>query len=219
MNKGIKPGSMGKAAPGYDVRIVNNMGSEVARGQQGNIGVKISPEMPPGLFSGYTEDAVATSNAFVGDFYLTGDRGVQDEDGYFWYFSRQDELIISSGYRIGPFEVESALIEHEAVKESAVVPSPDVERGQVVKAYVVLTDRYKHILGQEKEENILKGWNLEFLIKVYNSFVILEELQNYVKTSTAPYKYPRKIEFVDSLPKTVSGKIRRTELRMKELKD
>ena len=171
------------------------------------------------LSQGYCEDAVATANAFCGDYYLTGDRGVQDDDGYFWFFSRQDDLIISSGYRIGPFEVESALIEHEAVKESAVVPSPDVERGQVVKAYVVLTDRYKHILGQEKEENILKGWNLEFLIKVYNSFVILEELQNYVKTSTAPYKYPRKIEFVDSLPKTVSGKIRRTELRMKELKD
>ena len=131
MNKWIKPGSMGKAAPGYDVRIVNNMGLEVARGEQGNIGVRVKPEMPPGLFKGYLEDVVATSNCFVGDFYLTGDRGVQDEDGYFWYFSRHDELIISSGYRIGPFEVESALIEHDAVKESAVVSSPDKDRGQV----------------------------------------------------------------------------------------
>ena len=153
---------MGKAAPGYDVRIVNNMGIEVGRGQQGNIGVKISPEIPPGLFSGYTEDAVATSNAFVGDFYLTGDRGVQDEDGYFWFFSRQDELIISSGYRIGPFEVESALIEHEAVKESAMVPSPDSDRGQVVKAFVVLTEKYKNVLGDETQENMLKGWTKNF---------------------------------------------------------
>ena len=133
MNKWIKPGSMGKAAPGYEVAVVNNMGVEVDRGQQGNIGVRVRPEMPPGLFQGYIEDAVETSNCFVGDFYLTGDRGTQDEDGYFWYFSRQDEVIISSGYRIGPFEVESALIEHEAVKESAVVPSPDSDRGQVTQ--------------------------------------------------------------------------------------
>ena len=93
--------------------------------------------MPPGLFKGYLEDVVGTANCFVGDYYLTGDRGVQDEDGYFWYFSRHDELIISSGYRIGPFEVESALIEHDAVKESAVVPSPDVDRGQVTENHVV----------------------------------------------------------------------------------
>merc|ERR1719436_869860 len=146
---------MGKAAPGYDVRIVNNMGSEVARGQQGNIGVKVRPELPPGLFSGYTEDAVATANCFAGDFYLTGDRGVQDEDGYFWFFSRTDDLIISSGYRIGPFEVESALIEHEAVLESAVVPSPDVERGQVVKAFVVLSDRFSEVCGDPIKEQVL----------------------------------------------------------------
>ena len=172
MNKWIKPGSMGKAAPGYDVRIVNNMGIEVARGQQGNIGVKVRPEMPPGLFSGYTEDAVATSNAFVGDFYLTGDRGVQDEDGYFWFFSRQDELIISSGYRIGPFEVESALIEHEAVKESAVVPSPDSDRGQVVKAFVVLSDKYKHLRGDQENENELKGKTVKTHILSYLSFLV-----------------------------------------------
>merc|ERR1719356_234973 len=150
---------------------------------------------------GYCEDEQATANAFCGDFYLTGDRGVQDEDGYFWFFSRVDDLIISSGYRIGPFEVESALIEHEAVLESAVVASPDVERGQVVKAFVVLSEKYKEALEDAEKEKDL-----------------IEELQTHVKNTTAPYKYPRKIEFVKSLPKTVSGKIRRTELRMKETK-
>jgi len=199
MSKWVKPGSIGKVAPGYDVRIVNNMGKEVPRGEQGNIGVRCKPDMPPGLFKGYCEDPQATANAFCGDFYLTGDRGVQDEDGYFWFFSRFDDLIISSGYRIGPFEVESALIEHDAVQESAVVSSPDVERGQVVKAFIVLSEKYKDVLGNEKKEKDL-----------------IENLQTHVKNTTAPYKYPRKIEFVKSLPKTVSGKIRRTELRMKE---
>ena len=118
---------------------------------------------------GYCEDPTATANAFCGDYYLTGDRGIQDEDGYFWFFSRQDDLIISSGYRIGPFEVESALIEHEAVKESAVVPSPDSDRGQVVKAFVVLSDKYKHVTGDETQENILKGGN--FVLKTI--FLIL----------------------------------------------
>jgi len=213
MNKWVKPGSIGKVAPGYDVRIVNNMGKEVAAGQQGNIGVRCKPVMPPGLFQplwssqaralrlsqGYCEELQATANCFAGDFYLTGDRGVQDEDGYFWFFSRTDDLIISSGYRIGPFEVESALIEHEAVQESAVVSSPDVERGQVVKAFIVLSEKYQGVRGVPEKETIL-----------------IKELQEHVKTTTAPYKYPRKIEFVASLPKTVSGKIRRTELRMKE---
>merc|ERR1719348_2747210 len=100
MSKWVKPGSMGKAAPGYDVRIVNNIGKEVPNGEQGNIAVKIKPDMPPGLFKGYCEDAAATQNAFCGDYYLTGDRGVQDEDGYFWFFARQDDLIISSGYSL-----------------------------------------------------------------------------------------------------------------------
>ena len=127
---------------------------------------------------------------------------MQDEDGYFWFFARQDDLIISSGYRIGPFEVESALIEHDAVQESAVVSSPDKDRGSVVKAFVVLTEKYKQIVGNMRKENTL-----------------IEQLQNHVKNTTAPYKYPRKIEFVESLPKTVSGKIRRGELRNMELKD
>ena len=120
--------------------------------------VKTKPVWYLSTEQGYCEDPTATANAFCGDYYLTGDRGIQDEDGYFWFFSRQDDLIISSGYRIGPFEVESALIEHEAVKESAVVPSPDSDRGQVVKAFVVLSDKYKHVLGDENQENILKGW-------------------------------------------------------------
>lgn len=190
---------MGKPAPGYDVRIVNNMGKEVARGEQGNIGVKVKPETPPGLFTGYIGEPEATSHAFVGDYYLTGDRGVQDEDGYLWFQSRTDDLMISSGYRIGPFEVESALIEHPSVAESAVVSSPDVDRGQVVKAFVVLAQNYKHVKGNLEEEKAL-----------------IAELQTHVKNTTAPYKYPRKIEFMDSLPKTVSGKIRRTELRARE---
>merc|ERR1719343_1977937 len=137
--------------------VINNWGKEVPRGEQGNIGVKITPEMPPGLFKGYCEDTVSTLNAFCGEYYLTGDRGMQDEDGYFWFFSRQDDLIISSGYRIGPFEVESALIEHDAVLESAVVASPDVERGQVVKAFVVLSEKYKEALEDaEKEKDLIE---------------------------------------------------------------
>ena len=200
MNKWMKPGSMGKPAPGYDVRVVNNMGIEVARGEQGNLAVKIRPDFPPGLFKGYLNDMEGTSVAFIGDYYLTGDRARQDEDGYLWFESRTDDLIISSGYRIGPFEVESALFEHPSVAESAVVSSPDVARGQVVKAFVVLTKQYQHVKGDPVKQSELK-----------------EELQNHVKNTTAPYKYPRKIEFVSSLPKTVSGKIRRTELREREL--
>ena len=126
--------------------------------------VKTKPVWYLSTEQGYCEDPTATANAFCGDYYLTGDRGIQDEDGYFWFFSRQDDLIISSGYRIGPFEVESALIEHEAVKESAVVPSPDSDRGQVVKAFVVLSDKYRHVLGDETQENILKGWNFTFIL-------------------------------------------------------
>jgi len=195
------PGSIGKAAPGYDVRIVNNMGKEVPRGEQGNIGVRVKPNPPPGLFKGYMGDKEATAHAFCGDFYLTGDRATQDEDGYFWFKSRTDDLIISSGYRIGPFEVESALLEHPAVEESAVVASPDVDRGQVVKAFIVLARSHRKIKGKAAEE-----------------LALISELQDHVKSTTAPYKYPRKIEFVDSLPKTVSGKIRRTALREGEMK-
>ena len=137
---------------------------------------------------------------FKNHFYFTGDRGYVDADGYIWFTSRQDDVIISAGYRIGPFEVESALIEHPAVIESAVVGSPDQERGQVVKAFIILSPAYKSkIEGNEKAEAKL-----------------VTELQNHVKATTAPYKYPRRIEFLDELPKTVSGKVRRTELRSLE---
>jgi len=199
MSKGVKQGSIGKAGPGYDVRIVNTIGDEVPRGKLGNIGVRYRPQRPPGLFKGYIGDDQANAKTFVGDFYLTGDRGYQDEDGYFWFFSRADDVIISAGYRIGPFDVESALIEHPAVLESAVVPSPDALRGQIVKAFIVLTEKYQDVTGNDKKEKDLKT-----------------ELQTHVMKTTAPYNYPRKIDFVKSLPKTVSGKIRRAELRKME---
>jgi acyl-coenzyme A synthetase/AMP-(fatty) acid ligase len=154
--------------------------------------VRIKPERPTGLFKGYKDDPEKTASTFKGDWYLTGDRAYVDEDGYFWFVSRSDDVILSSGYRIGPFEVESALIEHVAVIESAVVSSPDEIRGEVVKAFVVLAE------GYDADEALAK------------------ELQEHVKNSTAPYKYPRKIEFIEELPKTVSGKIRRVELRNKE---
>ncbi|XP_015215308.2 acyl-coenzyme A synthetase ACSM3, mitochondrial isoform X2 [Lepisosteus oculatus] len=150
------------------------------------------------IYEGYgqteTDDAVSTALCYRGDFYLTGDRGLMDEDGYLWFFGRADDVILSAGYRIGPFEVENALAEHEAVAESAVVSSPDPVRGEVVKAFVVLTPEYA---AHDKQQ-------------------LAAELQKHVKQVTAPYKYPRKIEFVEQLPKTVSGKIRRLELRNKE---
>lgn len=187
-----KAGSMGKPSPGIDLDIVDDEGHLVAQGEEGNIAVRVKPTPPQGLFKGYKGEPDRTASCFVGDWYLTGDRAVKDEDGYFWFVSRSDDVILSSGYRIGPFEVESALIEHSAVAESAVVSSPDETRGEVVKAFVVLKPGTKA------------------------SDALVRELQDHVKAVTAPYKYPRKIEFVDALPKTVSGKIRRVELRQKE---
>jgi len=183
---------MGKPTPGIDVDIVDDSGRRVGPNQEGDIAVKVKPERPVGLFKAYRNAPEATAAAFRGDWYITGDRAFRDEDGYLWFVGRADDVIISSGYRIGPFEVESALLEHPAVAESAVIASPDPTRGEVVKAMVVLVEEY-----DASEE-----------------LVVL--LQNHVKSVTAPYKYPRKIEFVDSLPKTVSGKIRRKQLRLKE---
>ena len=154
--------------------------------------MRVKPERPQGLFIEYKDNPDKTAETFKGDWYLTGDRAYTDEDGYFWFVSRADDVILSAGYRIGPFEVESALIEHAAVAESAVVSSPDETRGEVVKAFVVLAP------GYESSDELKK------------------ELQDHVKAVTAPYKYPRKLEFVDALPKTVSGKIRRIELRERE---
>ncbi|MEJ2534698.1 MAG: AMP-binding protein, partial [Gammaproteobacteria bacterium] len=188
----VRPGSMGKAAPGFDLQVVDPEGRIVHPGEEGEIAIRVNPERPLGLFREYWQAPERMAESFRGDWYYTGDRAVRDEDGYFWFLSRSDDVIITSGYRIGPFEVESALIEHDAVAESAVVSSPDRTRGEVVKAFVVLAR------GYEPSEKLR------------------QELQNHVKAVTAPFKYPRRIEFVESLPKTISGKIRRVELRAAE---
>jgi len=190
----VRPGSMGKPTPGFIIGVVDEQGNEVPTGEEGQIAVKIKPERPVGLFQEYWRDDEAMARSFLGDWYLTGDKAYKDEDGYFWFVGRADDVIISAGYRIGPFEVESALIEHPAVAESAVVASPDPVRGDIVKAFVILAPGY--VASDE----------------------LVVSLQNHVRTSTAPYKYPRAIEFVTELPKTVSGKIRRVELRERELK-
>ncbi|NWV23660.1 ACSM4 synthetase, partial [Origma solitaria] len=190
----IKPGSMGKAVPPYDVQIIDKNGNVLPPGQQGEIAVRSKPIRPLGFFSEYLDNPKKTAESERGDFYVTGDRGTVDEEGYFRFIGRDDDIIISSGYRIGPFEVESALIEHPAVVETAVVSSPDPLRGEVVKAFVVLSPTFASA-------------DLKSLTR---------DLQEHVKKTTAPYKYPRKVEFVQELPKTVTGKIKRNELRDKE---
>ena len=185
-------GSMGKPAPGIDLAVIDDLGAVLPPDREGDVAVRVQPSRPPGLFKEYRGDAERTARAFRGDWYLTGDRAYVDVDGYFWFVGRADDVILSAGYRIGPFEVESALLEHAAVIESAVVSSPDDLRGEVVKAFVVLAP------GIEASPALVRA------------------LQDHVKSVTAPYKYPRKIEFVESLPKTVSGKIRRIELRERE---
>jgi acyl-coenzyme A synthetase/AMP-(fatty) acid ligase len=188
----VKPGSMGKPAPGIVLAVIDERGRELPPGREGDIAVRVRPQPPGGFFRGYKDDPERTAGCFRGEWYLTGDRATRDEDGYFWFVGRADDVILSAGYRIGPFEVESALIEHPAVAESAVVSSPDATRGEVVKAFVVLAAGFGP------------------------SDALARELQEHVKATTAPYKYPRRIEFVASLPKTVSGKIRRVELRDRE---
>ena len=185
-------GSMGKPTPGFDLQIIDNDGAILPPNTEGDIAVRVKPTRPLGLFKEYWKEPERTANAFKGDWYLTGDRAYRDEDGYFWFVGRADDVILTSGYRIGPFEVESALIEHPAVAESAVVSSPDETRGEVVKAFVILAPGYTA------------------------SEALAKELQEHVKKVTAPYKYPRKIDFVAALPKTVSGKIRRVDLRNSE---
>ena len=189
----VKPGSMGKPVPGFDVAIIDaNTGAELPDGEEGDIAVRVQPQRPVGLFREYWKNPEETGSSFQGEWYITGDRGMRDEDGYFWFVGRADDVIISAGYRIGPFEVESALIEHAAVAEPAVVASPDEMRGSIVKAFVVLAPGYQP------------------------SQALAEELQAHVRQLTAPYKYPREVEFVTDLPKTISGKIRRIELRQQE---
>ncbi|KAK2180218.1 hypothetical protein NP493_453g02008 [Ridgeia piscesae] len=189
-----KPGSMGKPAPGMDVRVIDTDCREVDPGVEGDIAIRVSPERPVGLFSCYVNEPKKTAATYRGDYYLTGDRAYRDDDGYLWFVGRSDDIILSAGYRIGPFEVESALLEHPAVVESAVVSSPHTTRGEVVKAFVVLRGDYESV----------------------NKDALTAELQQMVKDVTAPYKYPRKVQFVESLPKTISGKIRRIDLRRRE---
>lgn len=185
----VKPGAMGLPTPGFELAVINDEGLPAPIGQEGNLAIKIEPDRPLGMFKEYWHDVSATAEAFRQGWYRTGDCGRVDEDGYFWFVGRADDVINSSAYRIGPFEVESALVEHAAVVEAAVVGKPDPVRGEIVKAFVVLA----------------KGFSPSDALKT--------ELQEHVKHTTAPYKYPREIEFVDDLPKTVSGKIRRLELR------
>ena len=186
-----KPGSMGLPIPQYDIDLVDYDGRSVEAGEQGQIVIRIKDKKPIGLFKGYYKDEERTRDAIKDELYYTGDIAWRDEDGYYWFVGRADDVIKSSGYRIGPFEVESALMTHSAVIECAITGVPDEMRGQVVKATIILAPEYK----SKADESLIK------------------ELQNHVKRITAPYKYPRVIEFVDELPKTISGKIRRTEIR------
>ena len=185
----IKPGSMGLPSPGHRIGVVDAEGSELPAGEEGDIALH---GRPPSLFACYYEAPEETAAVFRGDWYVTGDRAVRDEDGYLWFTGRADDVILSAAYRIGPFEVESALLEHASVAESAVVGKPHPERGQIVKAFVVLRSGHTGSDG------------------------LAHELQEHCKRVTAPYKYPREIEFVDTLPKTRSGKIRRVDLRKLE---
>ncbi|MCQ2335582.1 MAG: AMP-binding protein [Paludibacteraceae bacterium] len=190
-----KPGSMGRPNPGYDVNIIKADGTYAEVGERGEIVIRATRDAKPcGLFAGYLKDDKKTEAAWNNGLYHTGDEAWRDEDGYFWFVGRNDDVIKSSGYRIGPFEVESALISHPAVVECAITAVPDPIRGQVVKATVVLAENYKTKAGD----------------------ALIKELQDYVKQVTAPYKYPRVMEFVDELPKTISGKIKRGEIRDKE---
>jgi medium-chain acyl-CoA synthetase len=184
-----RQGAMGKPTPGIDLAVIDPDGVVVPPGEEGDIALRVGERRPPGLFTGYKGDPDRTASVFQHGWYLTGDRATVDADGFFWFVGRADDVILSSGYRIGPFEVESALFEHPAVAESAVVASPDPTRGEVVKAFIVLAK------GHDASDDLVR------------------HLQDHVKATTAPYKYPRKIEFVAGLPKTVSGKIRRKELR------
>jgi acetyl-CoA synthetase len=184
-----KPGSMGKPSPEYDVELVHEDGTPCRGRDVGQIVIRTGRRKPVGMFDGYHQDEALTSRVWHDGIYYTGDMAFRDEEGYFWFVGRADDVIKSSGYRIGPFEVESALLEHPAVLECAITGVPDPDRGQVVKASIVLT----------RDRNA--------------SEELIHELQEHVKSVTAPYKYPRIIEFVKELPKTISGKIRRVEIR------
>ena len=185
----VRPGSMGKPVPGFEVDVVDDDGRRLPEGRIGHIAIRAGDPPPPGLFRGYYRDEESTVRAFRHGWYYTGDTATRDAEGYIWFIGRADDIISSAGYRISPFEVESALAEHPAIVESAVVGTPDALRGELVKAYVVLAR------GFEPSE------------------ALATDIQDFVKRQTAPYKYPRIVEFRDALPKTISGKIRRVALR------
>ncbi len=187
-----KPGSTGRPSPVLGMHLLDDDGNDVPVGEEGEICIDISHGIPPGIFHGYRADDAATAGVMHDGWYHTGDMAWKDEDGYIWFVGRSDDVIKSSGYRIGPFEVESALLEHPAVLETAITAVPDPERGQIVKATVVLAKGYSP------------------------SPELTKELQNHVKHVTAPYKYPRIIEYVDELPKTISGKIKRKQIRTED---
>lgn len=191
-----KPGSMGVPNPQYDIDLLTPDGRSAEDGEQGQIVIRTDKGKPLGLFKEYFRNPEKTKDVWRDGIYYTGDVAWRDQDGYFWFVGRADDVIKSSGYRIGPFEVESALMTHPAVVECAITGVPDEIRGQVVKATIILAKGYKDKAGEE----------------------LIKELQNHVKRVTAPYKYPRVIEFVDELPKTISGKIRRVEIRQNDKK-
>ena len=191
-----KPGSMGLPGPHFDVDLLTPDGRWAEAGEQGQIIIRYDKKYPVGLFKGYYRNEKLTGEAMSEGIYYTGDLAWKDEDGYYWFVGRADDVIKSSGYRIGPFEVESALMTHPAVVECAITGVPDEIRGQIVKATVILSKDYKAKAGD----------------------ALVLELQEHVKQVTAPYKYPRIIEFVDELPKTISGKIRRVEIRQRDKK-
>ncbi len=189
LNLPVQPGSMGQPTPGYQIALLDEDRQPVPAGREGEIALRVVPERPLGLFREYWRNPEETAEKFQDGWYFTRDRAVCDADGYYWFIGRADDVIKSSGYRIGPFEVESVLLEHPAVLEAAIVGKPDAVRGQIVKAFITLRPE-----ARASEE-------------------LKHELQQHCKHTAAPYKYPREIEFVAELPKTISGKTRRVELR------
>ena len=190
----MKPGSIGRPYPGHEVAVINEQGVEVPRGELGEIAVKKTHfgQPDPVFFLEYWKNPAATKEKFVGDWGLTGDQGRMDEDGYLWYQGRSDDVIKSSGYRIGPAEIESCIVKHPAVANAAVIGKPDAERGHIVKAFVVLQQ------GQKASQ------------------ALIDEIQAHVRGRLAPYEYPKEIEFIDALPMTTTGKVQRKELRKRE---
>lgn len=187
-----KPGSLGVPNPAYDMDLLTNDGRSAEDGESGEIILHTDKRVPLGLFEEYYHNPELTKTVHNNGIYHTGDVAWRDSDGYYWFVGRTDDVIKSSGYRIGPFEVESALMTHPAVVECAVTGVPDEVRGQVVKATIILSKEYRDFPDKE---------------------ALIKEIQNHVKKVSAPYKYPRVVEFVDELPKTISGKIRRVEIR------